>query len=319
MKKRKLCSLDQERVDMFLPLFCRDFLMSTIGWSATQRGHYLTLLMVQWDAGSLPSELDALERISGGISEAWNLLEDKFPVDKDGLRRNLRLEEHRTTAVEIRKKRRENGQKGGKPKGNRMGNQMGTQMVTNSKTSAEPGLDHPEPEPEPQDSLSYERESAEPTSPARGDKARARTAGYALPAWEAFLGKWNDAAGRCRHIARYDSLYPPQSFLERFDEVGWLDDYANGIARLERCQWFTTPVAMTWFCKQDTLQAVLAGQYDPKKPARPGDPQQKGPVVSTRMWRDDACQNMTDEQYAAWRKKQVGLASRETTSAKGIA
>lgn len=312
MKKRKLCNLDQDRVDMFLPLFCRDFLMSTIGWSATQRGHYLTLLMVQWDAGFLPQELDALERISGGISEAWNLLEDKFPVGKDGLRRNMRLEEHRTTAVEIRKKRRENGQKGGKPKGNQMGNQMGTQMVNPGQTSAEPGLEHPEPEPEPH-SLSKERELGEgsPVPPAEAPKARA--AGYALPAWDAFLTAWNQAAGRCKHIARYDSLNPPQTFLDRFEEVGWLEDYGKGIARLERCQWFTTPVAMTWFCKQDTLQSVLAGQYDPKKPVGRNDPQPKQPIVSSRMWRDDACQNLTDEQYAAWRKKQAALAQTAKT------
>lgn len=295
---------------MFLPLFCRDFLMSTIGWSAAQRGHYLTLLMVQWDAGSLPSELDALGRISEGISEAWNLLEDKFPVSKDGMRRNMRLEEHRTTAVEIRKKRRENGQKGGKPKGNRMGNRMGNQMGTHSgdhsHTFGQPLLEHPEPEPEPH-SLSKERELGRTTLVPRGDGLNGRAAGYALPAWDAFLRSWNEAAGRCKHVARYDSLNPPHTFLDRFDEIGWAEDCAKGIARLERCQWFDTPVAMTWFCKQDTLQAILAGQFDPKKPARPGEPQAKQPIVSSRMWRDDACKNLTDEQYAAWRKKQAAL------------
>ena len=313
MKKRKLCNLDQDRVDMFLPLFCRDFLMSTIGWTAAQRGHYLTLLMVQWDAGSLPPELDDLERISGGVSEAWNLLQDKFPVDTDGLRRNLRLEEHRTTAVEIRKKRREIGQKGGQAKAKQRSTKA-LPKVDQRQSFAVPELYHPEPEPEPQDSLSDERESGGAPPPPQAEAPKARAAGYALPAWDAFLKAWNDAAGRCRHIARYGSLHPPQTFLERFEEVGWLDDYPAGIARLERCQWFTTPVAMTWFCKQDTLQAVLAGQFDPKKPERPGQPPPKAPIVSTRMWRDDACQNLTDEQYASWRRKQKEtLAAKATT------
>lgn len=318
MKKRKLCNLDEERVDMFLPLFCRDFLMSTIGWSAAQRGHYLTLLMVQWDAGSLPADLDTLERISGGISEAWNLLEDKFPVGKDGLRRNMRLEEHRSTAVEIRKKRRQNGQKGGKPKGNQMGTHLVTHPGDLSQTSAEPGLEHPEPEPEPH-SLSKERELETGTPAPQSEAPKARAAGYALPAWDAFLTAWNQAARQCGHIARYDSLNPPQTFLDRFEEVGWVDDYAKGIARLERCRWFDTPVAMTWFLKQDTLQAILAGQYDPKKPQRAGDPPNRPPVVSSRVWRDDACQNMTDEQYAAWRRKQSANAQAAKTPAKGIA
>lgn len=298
MRKRRLCDADKERVDMFLPLFCRDFLMSTIGWSAAQRGHYLTLLMVQWDAGFLPSDVDALERISCGVSEAWNLLEDKFPVGKDGLRRNRRLEEHRETAVEIRKKRQENGKKGGKPKGNRMGTQKGDL----GQTSGQPGLEHPEPEPEPQ-SISLERDTPGTLSQASVDASGGKKPGHALHDWEAFLKAWNDAAASCRHIARYGSLYPPHTFWDRFDELGWRDEWRAGIDRLKRCQWFTTPVSMTFFLKADTLQAVLAGQYDPKKPAKPGDPEPKQPVVSSRMWRDDACQNMTDEQYAEWRRK----------------
>jgi len=302
MKRRKLCQLDEERVDMFLPLFCRDFLMSTIGWTAAQRGHYLTLLMVQWDAGFLPPDLDALERISDGISDAWNLLEDKFPTGKDGLRRNQRLEEHREAAVEIRKKRRQSGQKGGVAKAKQTSSKSVAPLDL-CQTDAVAGLCHPEPEPEPQDSL-LERESRETPPPAVDLAPKARAAGYALQAWDAFLSAWNQAAAKCRHIARYDSLHPPQTFLDRFEEVGWLDDYGKGLDRLAKCQWFDTPVAMTWFCKQDTLQNVLAGQYDPKKPARPGDNAPRPPIVSTRMWRDDACQNMTDEQYAAWRRKQ---------------
>lgn len=317
MRKRKLCSLDEERVDMFLPLFCRDFLMSTIGWSAAQRGHYLTLLMVQWDAGFLPQELDTLERISDGISEAWNLLEDKFPVGKDGFRRNMRLEEHRTTAVELRKKRIKSGKRGGEAKAKQNGSKSVAGLDL-CQSDAVAGLEHPEPEPEPH-SLSKERETEQTTLATHVEAPRARAAGYALPTWDAFLTAWNQAAARCRHVARYDSLNPPQTFLDRFEEVGWVDDYAKGIARLERCQWFTTPVAVTWFLKQDTLQAILAGQFDPKKPQRAGEPQIKPPVVSSRVWRDDACQNMTDEQYAAWRKKQSALATVAKTPAKGIA
>lgn len=313
MKKRKLCQADELRVDMFLPLFCRDFLMSTIGWTAAQRGHYLTLLMVQWDAGFLPPNLDALERISDGVSDAWNLLEDKFPVGTDGHRRNLRLEEHRANAVQLREKRKKSGQEGGKAKA-KQSSSKGVAPLEHCQSDAVAKPYHPEPEPEPQDSLSDERESSQAPRPPIAEAPKARAAGYALPAWDAFLTAWNDAAGRCRHIARYGSLHPPQTFLERFEEVGWLDDYPNGIARLERCQWFTTPVAMTWFCKQDTLQAVLAGQFDPKKPELPGQPPPKAPIVSTRMWRDDACQNLTDEQYAAWRRKQKeSLASKATT------
>ena len=93
------------RVDVYLPLYVRDFLTSTIGWTAEERGHYLTLLMIQWDRGSLPAEANDLERLSPGVCECWAVLAGKFPVCDDGTRRNAKLEDHRTRCVEIREKR----------------------------------------------------------------------------------------------------------------------------------------------------------------------------------------------------------------------
>ena len=93
------------RVDVYLPLYVRDFLTSTIGWTAEERGHYLTLLMLQWDRGSLPSETCDLERLSPGVSKCWGILDSKFPVCDDGSRRNAKLEEHRCRCVQIREKR----------------------------------------------------------------------------------------------------------------------------------------------------------------------------------------------------------------------
>jgi len=93
------------RVDVYLPLYVRDFLTSTIGWTAEERGHYLTLLMIQWDRGSLPAEANDLERLSPGVCQCWSVLAGKFPVCDDGTRRNAKLEEHRTRCVEIREKR----------------------------------------------------------------------------------------------------------------------------------------------------------------------------------------------------------------------
>ena len=93
------------RVDVYLPLYVRDFLTSTIGWTAEERGHYLTLLMIQWDRGSLPAETNDLERLSPGVCQCWSVLAGKFPVCEDGTRRNAKLEEHRCRCVEIREKR----------------------------------------------------------------------------------------------------------------------------------------------------------------------------------------------------------------------
>ncbi len=93
------------KVDVYLPLYVRDFLTSTIGWTAEERGHYLTLLMIQWDRGFLPAETNDLERLSPGVCQCWPVLAGKFPVCDDGTRRNAKLEEHRTRCVEIREKR----------------------------------------------------------------------------------------------------------------------------------------------------------------------------------------------------------------------
>jgi uncharacterized protein YdaU (DUF1376 family) len=95
----------ETRVDVYLPLYVRDFLTSTIGWTAEERGHYLTLLMIQWDRGFLPAESNDLERLSPGVFQCWSMLAGKFPVCEDGTRRNAKLEEHRCRCVEIREKR----------------------------------------------------------------------------------------------------------------------------------------------------------------------------------------------------------------------
>ena len=99
------------KVDIYMPLYVRDFLTSTLGWSAEERGHYLTLLMVAWDRGGLPAELDQIERLSPGVTNVWPMLQDKFPVDEDGLRRNARLEKHRDRCVELKDKRIEAGKR----------------------------------------------------------------------------------------------------------------------------------------------------------------------------------------------------------------
>ena len=93
------------RVDVYLPLYVRDFLTSTIGWTAEERGHYLTLLMIQWDRGSLPSDPSDLERLSHGVRSCWAMLAGKFQACEDGLLRNQKLEEHRCRCIEIREKR----------------------------------------------------------------------------------------------------------------------------------------------------------------------------------------------------------------------
>ena len=46
----------ETKVDVWMPLYVSDFLTATLGWTAEERGHYLTLLMAQWAIGNLPGD-----------------------------------------------------------------------------------------------------------------------------------------------------------------------------------------------------------------------------------------------------------------------
>ena len=83
----------------WFPMFFRDFLAATAGWTAEERGHYFVLLGTQWEQGGLPDDVRRLELISPGLRGSWRILEPKFPVWADGLRRNPRLERERVEAA----------------------------------------------------------------------------------------------------------------------------------------------------------------------------------------------------------------------------
>jgi uncharacterized protein YdaU (DUF1376 family) len=99
-------------VDHYIPFFGRDFYASTAMWTAEEVGHYIRLLVIQWDSGGLPAELERLELVSPGVRSVWPLLSSKFPVCDDGLRRNSRMEAHREKAEELKDARSEAGQEG---------------------------------------------------------------------------------------------------------------------------------------------------------------------------------------------------------------
>jgi uncharacterized protein YdaU (DUF1376 family) len=88
-----------------LPWWPRDFLAATRGWPLIARGAYRELLDAQWDLGALPEpERELCALIIATRSEwrvIWSFIGEKFPISEDGLRRNLRLEKHRSRALSI--------------------------------------------------------------------------------------------------------------------------------------------------------------------------------------------------------------------------
>lgn len=92
----------------WMPFWGTDFMASTLGWSASERGAYMILLWAAWEGDGLPSEPERLFRIDPDIRAAWHLLEDKFPLHTDGKRRNQRQERER---AEMREQGKRNADK----------------------------------------------------------------------------------------------------------------------------------------------------------------------------------------------------------------
>jgi uncharacterized protein YdaU (DUF1376 family) len=94
--------------DHFMPLYVGDFLAATATWTGPERGLYLQLLMFQWSAGELPSDIDRLARAvnytTPEFKVLWPTLRSKFQ-NGDGKLTNLRMEEIRAKNLDVQKSR----------------------------------------------------------------------------------------------------------------------------------------------------------------------------------------------------------------------
>lgn len=99
-------------VSTWMPLYGGDFLVATIGWPPDAVGHYIKILLLQWDRGGLPQDLAEWESLSPGVSRHEDLILPKFPIGADGRRYNHRVEDEKQKAVKLRTQRAEAGRKG---------------------------------------------------------------------------------------------------------------------------------------------------------------------------------------------------------------
>jgi uncharacterized protein YdaU (DUF1376 family) len=281
-----------DRVDIFMPLFVRDFLASTIGWTAEEVGHYMRLLMLQWDRGSLPGELQALERLSPGVGGVWCLLEAKFPADDDGQRRNRRLEEHRERSVEFKRRRVESARRAAEARHSRHSDASRMRHACVSPASAVRQPCHPSPSPSPSP---YEEEktntscSSPPSDPPRRRK-RSAAASAGRIVWDA-SGGWHGITDADREAWRV--AYPAADLrVELAKAHEWLR--ANP-AQARRSNWrrFVTG----WLTR---CQDRGGTHREPRGPVPPGPA--PVPQERRRYYRGDADCSMTDNDYAAWRR-----------------
>ncbi|NDD55380.1 DUF1376 domain-containing protein, partial [bacterium] len=188
--------MEQHKVDVFMPLYVRDFLTSTLGWSAEERGHYLVLLMVQWDRGGLPAELPQLERLSPGVGAVWPVLADKFPESADGMRRNHRLEKHRERCVELKEKRVDAAKRAAAAKSAAIAARANGEQTQSSRRAA---VEQTQTNRERIDIHPTSTSTSTPTSSLREEinththtgSDEFRKPGWAMDEWQKFVLAWN--------------------------------------------------------------------------------------------------------------------------------
>jgi uncharacterized protein YdaU (DUF1376 family) len=109
-------SLQPERSEgtplAFLKFYGSDFLNATASWTMEERGIYLTLLWYAWVNGGLPGDIDRIDRMAPGAKACWSVLEGKFPMSPDGMRRNPRQERDRAIMRDRSDSAAERGRKG---------------------------------------------------------------------------------------------------------------------------------------------------------------------------------------------------------------
>jgi uncharacterized protein YdaU (DUF1376 family) len=259
----------QHKVDIYMPLYVRDFLTSTLGWSAEERGHYLTLLMVAWDRGSLPAELDSLERLSQGVTAVWPMLADKFPVGEDGQRRNARLEHHRERCVELKEKRVEAARRAASAKAAAMAARANAEQTQSKRTpnagqtqsNREAIVIHPTSTSTSTPTSSLREERNTHTTHAGGISDFSKP-GWAADEWDRFVSVWNAT----ERATPWTHLTAPSSWVDHAAAPGWLDKAHQALARLPSCHWFRDPLAVTRFFEY--VDRILAGEFDQQKQER---------------------------------------------------
>lgn len=97
------------------------FMTSTLGWKEEEQGAYLRLLVVQFDQGGIPADIEGIGAISSVAKKIWaKKLRHKFRfVNEDGTLYNKVMKGVRDEAIEKQVINKENGGKGGRPPKNR--------------------------------------------------------------------------------------------------------------------------------------------------------------------------------------------------------
>jgi uncharacterized protein YdaU (DUF1376 family) len=235
-------------VSSWFPFFGRDFLTATSGWTAEERGHYVTLLIVQWEQGGLPDDDNRLELISPGIAGCWGTVQQKFPKCKDGKRRNVRLEHERSKSHERSERARQSASKRW---------ESGVSVADQAEPEKPPAV--PTHMPKQCQRICHGNAGAgAPMSMSMdGSSSSARQ-----DVWARLRGAWNAGCG-----VRWRSSRPSETVKAALCESGWIELAMQAIEHLPKCRYFDDPVTLNQFCKPGFVDEVLGGKWNnPKRP-----------------------------------------------------
>jgi uncharacterized protein YdaU (DUF1376 family) len=255
-------------------MFGRDFLASTLGWSAEERGHYVTLLIAQWEQDGLPADPKRLELISPGVGKAWKLVGEKFPVSAGGKRRNVRLEHERHLSYE----RSERARQSASARWSGRGAEGAPAVASGGPVAKEDNVDNSAENDDSRCdricggicdgicdgtcsgdasmSMSYSPPPP-PPSPSGLDEESSK-------AWAQLRGAWNAAWGEKR---QWRSIEPPAEAIARISEPGWLQEALAAIPEIKKgaCSGFKTPPTLRQFChrteKGSFVARMLGGEF----------------------------------------------------------
>ncbi len=104
------------KVDIWMPMFWKDYFADTPFLDAEQHGIYLQLIGRYWISEGLPDDCEALARLVGSTAEKVEKVLDEFFIRKKGKIVNVRAEKELKKSKVRREKSQENGRKGGRPK-----------------------------------------------------------------------------------------------------------------------------------------------------------------------------------------------------------
>jgi uncharacterized protein YdaU (DUF1376 family) len=272
----------------WFPFFGRDFLTATGGWTAEERGHYISLLALQWEQAGLPDDLTRLELMSPGISKCWDLVSQKFPVWKDGKRRNIRLEHERSKSHQRSERARQSAS---------------TRWAVGD---ADAGAGEPSDKPPdmPEQCVRIASADAPMSMSMKDTSSSAREV-----AWEEFWPglrlAWNAGVG-----VKWRSSRPSETVKAAMAEPGWLEHAIKAIEHLPKCLYFTDPVTLNQFCKPGFVDEVLGGKWNnPKRTAKSGRDFGEAPPPKA----------FTGPDAEAFERTRRALAAKAKTEAKGIA